>query len=323
MSEFLIFLRLKYIVSDFKGTLLAPTPLMDLIWRATLLETKLYDQLMHLIFGEESDKKFHHSQVDLDVPYVDRAEQLSLTLKLYDALYPERYSLEIPEPARSTYVDAEEKDDRLEHGAISIRVVFTTGTKTSMEDVSVSPTRTVAHLKQKIEEEVDQAPKHKHDLVFNGIHLEDTQPLYIYHLVSDSVVQMTLKAGEETSKKADPVIPKPAEEEVLGDPTMNFISNKTSALMADVERIPNKKLTGSLSNGLVPLYIQMENGLRHKMHAWLDTSVLDFKKHIQATPIGLFFRKQKLMIGSVVMNDHMLLSMYIKRDDCVIHVSHS
>lgn len=57
LQEFIRFLQLKVMFKDFEGEKLSPTPLMDSLWHAAILETRLYRRL-HAALGLELSEEF-------------------------------------------------------------------------------------------------------------------------------------------------------------------------------------------------------------------------------------------------------------------------
>jgi hypothetical protein len=132
LREFERFLELKQFMKDSKPEKLSPTPLMDAVWHAALLETELYDRI-----EEHIGIRLHHSTAGAATDAVASAER-GRRLAVLHQLYHLRYNEHPVEPPAALAFPRAPGHVRL--------FVKTLGGETTTLDVQ--PTDTVASVKQ-------------------------------------------------------------------------------------------------------------------------------------------------------------------------------
>jgi hypothetical protein len=97
LCEFERFLELKQFVKDSRSEKLSPTPLMDAVWHAALLETELYERV-----EAHTGMRLHHSTASAPsdaAATVAREERLTAMRQLYKLRYNERPVEQVPAAA--------------------------------------------------------------------------------------------------------------------------------------------------------------------------------------------------------------------------------
>ena len=176
------FLLLKIYFADWDCTKLSPTPIMEQLWTAAILNTAFYQPLM-----ERLGVWIHHEPKDYTADTARAIVQRELCLRHgYRVVYGSA-PLALYGSARRALGAAMESE--LQGGGYQVYIKTLTG-KTLVVDVDSE--LTVGELKIKIQDR-EGIPPDLQRLIFAGKQLEDGRSLGCYFLTSESTIHMILR----------------------------------------------------------------------------------------------------------------------------------
>lgn len=198
LEEFRRFLALKAILKDSDASLISPTPLMDTLWHAAILNTKLYDQLQ-----QEYGIKIHHNPEGASQTASEtnkRQKRLVEMKKWYKLLWNEDPLEEKSDALEENNHVVEERSFKPENtnsvspGVILAEpvVIFVKSTTGKMHNINVSLDSTVLKLKQLIQE-VDGIPVDQQILVYGFRQLHNNDSLKSYNIGRETIVHAVLR----------------------------------------------------------------------------------------------------------------------------------
>jgi hypothetical protein len=155
LREFVRFLEIKQWAQDSEHTKISPTPLMDAVWHAALLETKLYDRIEAHI-----GMRLHHSTAaaaEDGTTCAAREERLTALRQLYQLRYNEQPAEPIA-PIASVAARAPRSD---------ILQLFVLSLDGQMYLFEVLPTDSIEAFKQRIQEKTGIPPDQQR-LIYAG-----------------------------------------------------------------------------------------------------------------------------------------------------------
>ena len=174
LEEFRRFMALKFCCKDTDATIISPTPIMDLMWHAAILNTKYYDQLQ-----EEYGMKIHHNPDGASLEPEEtnkRVKRLTEMKKLYEIFWNE-------EPLENKSIDIVKGEEKT---ALFIKTL--TG-KTCT--IYLSLNSTVLMLKEAIQRlEEKGVPVDEQRLIFAGKQLENSQTLKYYNIDNECTIHL-------------------------------------------------------------------------------------------------------------------------------------
>jgi hypothetical protein len=167
LREFERFLELKQFVKDSKPDKLSPTPLMDAVWHAALLETELYDRI-----EEHIGMRLHHSTSGAATDAVSsaaREARLTAMRQLYKLRYNED-PMELAEPALVRAPVSTSHHARAGYGVMALFVKTVSGASVLLH---VEPTDTIEAVKEMLYQRGGGHPDNQR-LIFGGKQVRQT-----------------------------------------------------------------------------------------------------------------------------------------------------
>lgn len=173
LEEFRRFIALKFHCKDTDATIISPTPIMDSLWHAAILNTKYYDQLQ-----EEYGMKIHHNPngASLELEEINKREKrLAEMKKLYIIFWNE-------DPLENKSIDINIGEEKT---ALFIK---TLSGKTCT--IYLSLNSTILMLKESIQCLEEGVPVDEQRLIFAGKQLENSQTLKFYNIDNESTIHL-------------------------------------------------------------------------------------------------------------------------------------